>query len=472
MKNLGTEFKVGLFTLVGLIACGYLFVILSPDVLDNTDVNEYYTILNDASGIIPKTHVKTNGVSIGKVRAVKLDVNRTKVFFGIDASIKLPKSSTMDVKTVGLLGDKFLEVIRGEDTGEYVKPGGFVPKKAGSVGLDGLISEFGSLGKDVRNILSENRKNVKELIANLNTTSETIRKAIGDREQDIQGIVTDIREFTASLREVLDEENRAKIDSIIASFDDSMLEVKAASKSIRLISDKVESGEGTIGKLVNDDETIVEIEEAIKDLRKVLAPVNKLQVGVDIRGEAMQGGDFLTFFDLRFQTRPDRFYILGLSDRQYDETTTTTENLDTPIGEAEAGSSSTTKETVERKDRLRFNLQIGKRWYNLAARIGLFESSGGVAADYYLFKDRLQFTIEAFDWKAKDNSVRRVAHFKTYMKILFFNHIYLTAGVDDVTKLDEESGEDAELDYFVGAGMFFNDQDLKALFGMAALAGP
>ena len=45
-------------------------------------------------------------------------------------------------------------------------------------------------------------------------------------------------------------------------------------------------------------------------------------------------------------------------------------------------------------------------------------------------------------------------------------------GIDDPLRLDPATGDvDDELNYFVGAGISFNDDDLRALFGLAALAG-
>ncbi len=66
---------------------------------------------------------------------------------------------------------------------------------------------------------------------------------------------------------------------------------------------------------------------------------------------------------------------------------------------------------------------------------------------------------------------RSVAHSKTYASVLFYDHIYLMAGVDDPTKFDKrgDAGKLQKTNYFIGAGLTFNDQDLKALFGAAAL---
>ncbi|MEY4632613.1 MAG: hypothetical protein RIQ81_2733, partial [Pseudomonadota bacterium] len=327
MKTLGTEFKVGFFTLIALVTLVYMFFVLSPDSFESGKRYSYYTIVSDAAGIISKTHVKTNGVIVGKVKDVKLDVNMTRIDMEIDANVKVPVGSHIEVRTRGLLGDVFLEVIRAEDSGQYIPDGGLIPRSEGSTDMQAVLALAGSIGKDVKKITSvlaeamgsdDGKKNIKEIVENihgstadLRSTLAALRGAIGDRPEDVKAIVANIKDFTAGLREVMDEDNREKLNNIIASFDESMGDVKGASKNIRLIAEKMERGEGTLGKLISDESTISEIEGAIKDLREVLSPVKKLEVGVEYRGEFRNDQTGQNYFNMVFRTRPDRYYLLG-----------------------------------------------------------------------------------------------------------------------------------------------------------------
>src|SRR5690606_19428853 len=71
--------------------------------------------------------------------------------------------------------------------------------------------------------------NVRGLSADLKQTTETLRRVLGDRETDLNQIVTsirdgvaDLREFSSGLKELMDDENRDRIDRILASFDETM----------------------------------------------------------------------------------------------------------------------------------------------------------------------------------------------------------------------------------------------------------
>ena len=494
-KQMGTEFKVGVFTIVALFTLGYMLFVLNPNMLKDTTRKQYFTVLKDAAGIIPKTHVKTNGVTIGKVKAVELDVNTTRIIVEIDSNIKLPMGSTMEVRTRGLLGDVYLEIVRPEDTGQYIAEGGLIPKSEDQMDMQGVMSLLGSIGKDVKKItgtlanvigtkqgedsLHNILDNIETLTADLRKTGSSIRGAIGDNPEAVRDIVmnldkslANLKKFTGNLNDVLDDSNKERLNRIIAQFDDSMTEVKGATKNIRLISEKIEKGEGTIGKLVNDDSTIQEIEGAVKDLREVLAPATKMQIIIDTHGEGRADKTGQTYFNVVFKTRPDRFYLVGMTDVVEGVRDTKTEDIESQPADGNTPGYKTTRERITERKALRFNLQLAKRWYFLTARLGLFESTGGGAVDMHFFRDRIRLSLEAFDFKSYDNEWRRVARLKAYMQVLFFDHIYLMAGVDDITrKKNPLTYEDQKGPVpFGGLGLAFNDQDLKALFGAAALA--
>ncbi len=492
LKNLGTEFKVGLFAMVALVTLGYMFFVLSPEMFENKKYATYYTVLKNAAGIVAKSSIKTSGVTIGKVKSVALEGGQSRVVIEIDSAVKIPVASRIEIRSVGFLGDKHLEIIRPADEGKYVEDKGFIPQSDDAMDMETMIALVGDIAKDVKkvtnslaNVLGTKKgeksmqnivDNIEGVTADFKATTATLKHVIGDREGDWQDIVTDVRSgvkdvraFAANLKEVLDDDNKAKIDRILANFDDTMVDVKGSAKNISLISEKIEKGEGTIGKLVNDDTTLTELEGALKDIRKVIAPATKLQVDVDVRGEFRKDDTSQFYFNMIFRTRPDRYYLVGLTDGKEEKIDTT--SYSEAGEETEDGQPTTTKhERIKTQKRLRFNLQIAKRWYWATLRAGLFETTGGFATDVHLFGDRLKLTAEAFDFDTQDKTIRRNAHLKAYASVLFYNHIYAMGGIDDPTRTDPETGKaEKDKNFFVGGGVSFTDDDLKAIFGTAAL---
>jgi len=490
LKSFGTEFKVGLFAIVAMVALSYMFFVLSPEVFERKKYKQYYTVLENAAGIVTKTQVKTSGITIGRVADVSLIDGRTRIALNIEHSVAIPEGSRLEVRSVGLLGDKHLEIVRPRDFHSEIPLGGLIPQNTEGTDIESLIGMVGGIAKDIKkvttslsNVLgnSEGEQSMRAIISNiraltndLKDTSATLKSVIGDRSDDFNDVVSnvrdgvrDLRTAAANIKDVASKENKEKIDRILAQFDNSMGDVRGLTKNINLISEKIEKGEGTVGKLINDDTAITELEGAIKDIRKVLAPATKLEVAIDVHGEYRRDRSSQYYMNLLFKTRPDRYYLMGLTDTTYEtdeETVTTDTSKNTPT-------STHTVYRDRRKKAIRFNAQVAKRWYWAAVRAGLFETTGGVAVDTYFWSDRIRLTAEAFEFDTKSKEVRRNGHLKAYGSVLFYNHIYAMMGVDDFTKTDPITNKARRPSegLFFGAGLAFNDDDLKAMFGTAVL---
>ncbi len=476
MSRMGIEFKVGLFTLIGVAATAIAIFFVSPEIFDRQAKVNYYTILKDASGILENTYVKTNGVNIGRVAAVRLEDNATRVELEILADVPVREGATIAVRTVGFLGDKFIDLVRPDNGGNAIPIEGLIPRNPDSADISEVVKQVGSIAADIKKVTEnlalvlgdkQGEAKLSQIVNNIAEFTEQAKNILGENRQDVRNLIANFRETSAVLRDVASPENRDRIERILAKFDESMTQVKGTTENIHLISDRIEKGQGTIGRLINDDKALVEIQDAVKEIRQAIAPVNRLQLGIETHAEVRTETSNQAYFNVRLMTRPDTAYIIGFTDRTPRTIETETQTID----DDPTDNSTTRRESVTDKRALRFNLQFAKRWKWLGARMGLFESSGGVAADLYFFKDRLKLTFEAFEFAAKDDEERRAAHLKAYASVLFFDHLIAMAGIDDPTRLDPNTGRTAkDPNFFVGAGLNFNDQDLKAFFGLAAVA--
>jgi phospholipid/cholesterol/gamma-HCH transport system substrate-binding protein len=223
--------------------------------------------------------------------------------------------------------------------------------------------------------------------------------------------------------------------------------------ALKEIGEKINRGEGTIGKLIHDEETVDNLNTTLSSINEYLQKEERFQTYIDYRGEYLfDSDDMKSYLSLRIQPKEDKYYLLQLVDdpagREEETVTTTT---------VDGVSTTETRKEIE-KDKLKFSAQIAKRYYNLGLRGGLFESSGGVAADYYLFDDRLVLSMEAFDFDPDENP-----HLKFKADYRPFQYLYLTGGFDDF--ISDEGKESV----FFGMGLQFSDQDLKTLLSGAPI---
>jgi phospholipid/cholesterol/gamma-HCH transport system substrate-binding protein len=116
--------------------------------------------------------------------------------------------------------------------------------------------------------------------------------------------------------------------------------------------------------------------------------------------------------------------------------------------------------TITTTEQLRLTFQFGKRIGPFVGRFGIKESTGGVGADLYLFDDRLMLTADMYDMRS--NQYPRVtgrASLAVYKRM-----VYLVGGVDDVLNYYRTQGAAGGFfDWFLGAQLVFNDEDLKSL---------
>ncbi|RZB30220.1 MAG: phospholipid/cholesterol/gamma-HCH transport system substrate-binding protein [Desulfobacteraceae bacterium Eth-SRB1] len=490
MSKLTVEAKVGVFVVIGILLLTYMSMKvggLSFTRAKGYDVTVYF---DSAAGLAEDVQVEIAGVEVGRVRRISLEDGKALVVLRINSNVKLTKDVKAIIRTKGILGDKYIELVQGSPSAPELKGGDVIVKTVPATDMDALMSTMGEVAKNI-NKLTNSMANVfagekgeaslRSIMDSMQEMSETMNRTVQQNNEDITKIIANFSDFSKILKDMGDtnsddihaiaanmrkasekmEDLIAGINNITAKINegkgslgklvnkDEMIDnLTGALTSLNKITDKIEKGEGTLGKLVNEDETVENINTSLTSINDYLQKQETFRTYVDYRGEYLFDSDEAkSYLSLRVQPKEDKYYLLqivddpGGKDKVTDTTTTT------------PGSGPTTEHRVETdKDALKFSAQIAKRYYDIAFRGGLFESTGGLAIDYYFLDDRLTLSMEAFDFDPDRN-----AHLKFKADFTPFQHIYLTAGFDDfISNQGKES-------FFVGAGISFSDEDIKTL---------
>jgi phospholipid/cholesterol/gamma-HCH transport system substrate-binding protein len=141
MKRIDLEFGVGLFVLAGALCLAYLSFQLGDLTLFGEKSYEVYGIFADSGGIRSGSGVAIAGVQVGKVQQVVLDDYQAKIWMSIPNDIKLPKDSIAAVKTRGVIGEKFIEIVPGGDE-KMLAPGGKIEETQPALDVEKLISSY------------------------------------------------------------------------------------------------------------------------------------------------------------------------------------------------------------------------------------------------------------------------------------------------------------------------------------------
>ena len=146
MKITGTIIRLSIFSLVLLLFTVMIFVVFGQIRFGRT--NRYSAEFSNISGLRQGQFVRASGVEIGEVDSVHL-INggtRVRVDFNVDRSVPLYQSTTAQIRYLDLIGNRYLELKRGEGEGadKILPPGGFIPlsRTSPALDLDALIGGF------------------------------------------------------------------------------------------------------------------------------------------------------------------------------------------------------------------------------------------------------------------------------------------------------------------------------------------
>ena len=144
MGKKSIETLVGFFVLLGML--GLVFLALKAANLGSVGGGDTYTVkanFDNIGGLKVRAPVRTAGVTVGRVTAIKLD---GKTFQGvvsmeIERGYQYPKDSAAKILTAGLLGDQYVGLDPGGDDKNLVA-GDTVPQTQSAVVLENLIGQF------------------------------------------------------------------------------------------------------------------------------------------------------------------------------------------------------------------------------------------------------------------------------------------------------------------------------------------
>jgi len=196
MKITGTLVRLSIFSFVLLIFTVMIIVVFGQMRFDRTYA--YSAEFVNISGLRQGQFVRASGVEIGKVSSVQLTDGgrRARVDFSVNRGVPLYQSTTAQIRYLNLIGDRYLELKRGEGEGadRVLPPGGFIPvsRTSPALDLDALIGGF----KPLFRALDPQKVN-------------TIASALVTVFQGQGGTINDILDQTAQLTNQLGERDQA-----------------------------------------------------------------------------------------------------------------------------------------------------------------------------------------------------------------------------------------------------------------------
>jgi len=244
--QVGKRFRVGVVVLIALLAVMLGIFMVGQRANLFRKKFPYETRFDSASGLVSGNPVRLNGVTVGNVLEVILSpdpADRTvRVVYDVDrrAAPRLRKGTRASIKTIGLLGDKYIELSGGTAEEPEIEIGGTIPPAPGA-GIEKLLEGGG------------------DLVVDLSAIARSLKNILGRTEQG--------KGFLGAI--TTDSEESARLGN----------NLNATLTSLNSILRKVESGHSLAGKLLSDEkygrETGDALREAIRSVQNVFGKIDE-----------------------------------------------------------------------------------------------------------------------------------------------------------------------------------------------------
>jgi phospholipid/cholesterol/gamma-HCH transport system substrate-binding protein len=318
MKN---EVKIGLLAVTALVLLvwGYKFLkgqnILSP-------ATTLYAEYKNVEQLTPSSSVLVNGLKVGVVTDIYLkpeDMETVVVKMAVDRHINIHKKTIARIISAGLMGGKAIKleipsICNGTDcakSGEYLKGGvqGALESFVGS--SDNIIPYMNNITKGLTEAadsialskspigysIQNTEKTIKNLVAITNSLNQLMAGSAGNinkimanlegvsgnlqaSNNQIRSIVNNLDGFSSNLKNTNINATLSKANNAIDSAAISVAAIKGTLAvtdrtiaDLNLVITKVKNGEGSLGKLINDDKMVTQLEATTQNLELLLQDV-------------------------------------------------------------------------------------------------------------------------------------------------------------------------------------------------------
>ncbi|PWU16361.1 MAG: MCE family protein [Bdellovibrio sp.] len=452
------EFKVGLLIVSVSALIAYMSMQISNDPTIFGRANEAWFFLPDAGGLVKGAAVKTAGIPVGIIKDITLQDGKAHVDLKLQPEVQLRSSATVELRTQGILGDKYLELNPGSPTDPPMGRGGQILIIRDKGSIDSVVTQISDLGgtlKDIVNILKEsvaedgNRKHVLgRIILNIEKLTGDVADMTSANKEKIAEIVDQVHHVTGTLDQLLNDDSDKGFKK---TWKQALSHIDTSLRNIDDITGKINRGEGTIGRLVNDEETVDQLNTAIEGVSTFLDTANRMQTGLDFGSSYLTNvGGARTAVTIKLQPGLDRYYLLGVVDDPSGIVKTTDTTTTQPgVNPANPNGTTSYTETKTYHNEYKFNLQFAKNFYDFTVRGGIIDSYGGIGFDYSFFRERLKFSLEALSFSN--------LNLRTQLQYNLFKGLYVVGGVQDILNRSNKYSN------YIGAGLFLTNDDVKTL---------
>ncbi|MCV7402156.1 virulence factor Mce family protein [Mycobacterium fragae] len=313
MKVTGAAIRLGIVSLVLLLITASIVLVFGQMRFNRT--NRYSAEFSNGSGLRNGQFVRASGVEIGKVKAVRLidGGRRVAVDFDVDRSIPLYQSTTAQIRYLDLIGNRYVELGRGEGEGadRILPPGGLIPlsRTSPALDLDALIGGFkplfraldpekvNTIASAIVTVFSGQGGTINDI---LDQTAQVTSK-LAERDQAIGEVIK-------NLNTVLDTtvRHRKQFDDTVDNFEKLITGLSKHAEPLAAGTANISNAAGTVADLLADNRALLHkeidylqvLQQPLVDQRDQLGDlIHKTPTALNLIGRSIGlYGDWVNFY--------------------------------------------------------------------------------------------------------------------------------------------------------------------------------
>ncbi|MBD1384841.1 MCE family protein [Mucilaginibacter rigui] len=295
--KISNETKIGALTAVAItvLILGYSFL-RGNDVFSSS--NKFYAIYRSVEGLTISKPVLVNGFQIGRVSKMQLHADgRTTVEFKVDKQYNIPDNTLAKLQSTDLLGSKAIvfelgnsmkyagdqDTLRADIQGSLAESLQPIQKKA-EVLITKVDSALGAINKIMNPRFQANVDKSFTSIANslqtLEGTTKKIDAIVGSQSAHINGIMANADEASANLKNssahltgISSNFERFSTDLANSNVKGTLDNANKAMADLQSTINKINSGQGSLGLLMNDDKMYNNLNQASSNLNNLFIDI-------------------------------------------------------------------------------------------------------------------------------------------------------------------------------------------------------
>ena len=275
-KKISSEMLVGILVLIGIIMLFYMSFRIGRFGAFGRQGYEITVALSNANGLDAKSPVQIAGIEVGRIKTIKLDGYKANVALLIRKGIKIPADSKVSVKTQGTLGDKYVEIIPGTAQ-TYLAAGDRITDVTTAADLDEIFTQvsviaksFGETIDGFKGVIGEQEKaNLRKSLENIQVVSGDFKTLVASNKDNIGRIVNNLETVSKDI-----ESGKGTIGKLVK--DETLYnDAKDVVASLKTVSKDIEEGKGTFGKLAKDEELYTDVRKAVDNITEITDGIKK-----------------------------------------------------------------------------------------------------------------------------------------------------------------------------------------------------